>query len=628
MSIQTPFQRLFASTGLTTATANHVTNSNAAMEGLWVSWPELNLSGTFANVNALPYVCIYPFTKAIASLDRGVLRCLFSLSTNQRRGLWVTLFSTGLFASVYMGYAYVWPCLIRGVDTYGWTKSVESIRLTLLGRTHARATASSTPISRVDNVSPSEERAPVSPDVSLSNTNNTDSQETDNSATSTITSALSMSLPGVFQRALDAVRSHQLTSKSATATTVLLERQGHQWFTTLREHMDAGAAIVGISVRVPATLLLAPTDEVVTLNRWLEVDVRRAPPSDSPVCLWNNDVGNTSDTDVDSGYAHPANEDAPGPLDGLYLSALLRDVVSHQFERQHQPLPALQYRVHNQLCAPEHAQRYGLEIATIVAGVVCGCALVVPTAESALTTHTSLTSWAASDVGPRCEREWEAYAGERIAAAKETETKEAAAKEVETKETAADGTQLCANDGADSPSLPSLNEITRSPLSVQSRIAAALWESESDEEEETLSDKTDTCDDVPPVTVPNPVRQPVVVCGQLQWTPHKDAADEIHRDTLQAEWPADAIAQTLVKHLEEVLRPASPSRPKIHINGDGELYVLSHVPVGLTVKQLLVQACEANGCTLQLHCLARVYRAGTAATCKVRQTWVSSVELV
>jgi hypothetical protein len=273
----------------------------------------------------------------------------------------------------------------------------------------------------------------------------------------------------------------------------------------------------------------------------------------------------------------------------------------------------LQYRVHNQLCAPEHAQRYGLEIATIVAGVVCGCALVVPTAESALTTHASLTSWAASDIGPRCEHEWEVYAGERI---------EAAAEE------AADGTPLCANEGADSPSLPSLNEMTRSPLSVQSRIAAALWESESDEEDETLSDKTDTCDDVPPVTVPNPVRQPVVVCGQLQWTPHKDAADEIHRDTLQAEWPADAIAQTLVKHLDEVLRPASPSRPTIHINTNGELYVLSHAPVGLTVKQLLVQACEANGCTLQLHCLARVYRAGTAATCKVRQTWVSSVELV
>ena len=37
---------------------------------------------------------------------------------------------------------------------------------------------------------------------------------------------------------------------------------------------------------------------------------------------------------------------------------------------------------------------------------------------------------------------------------------------------------------------------------------------------------------------------------------------------------------------------------------------------------------EAHGCALQLHCLARVYRAGTAATCKVRQTWVSSVELV
>ena len=73
---------------------------------------------------------------------------------------------------------------------------------------------------------------------------------------------------------------------------------------------------------------------------------------------------------------------------------------------------------------------------------------------------------------------------------------------------------------------------------------------------------------------------------------------------------------------------ALPLRPTVHVNADGELYVLSHAPMGLTVKQLLVQACEAHGCALQLHCLARVYRTGTAATCKVRQTWVSSVELV
>ena len=133
-----------------------------------------------------------------------------------------------------------------------------------------------------------------------------------------------------------------------------------------------------------------------------------------------------------------------------------------------------------------------------------------------------------------------------------------------------------------------------------------------------------------PVTVPSPAAQPIVVCGQLRWAAQDDAANETDSVDRSAGWPADAIAQTLTHHLNEVLRPtsATPSRPKAHVNAEGELYVLSHAPIGLTVKQLLVQACEAHGCVLQLHCLARVYRTGTAATCKVRQTWVSSVELV
>ena len=570
-----------------------------------------------------------------------------------------------------MSYACVWPRVTQGVHAYvwdaWWVPSIPSVSTAVTrtgggdGATDAAA-SSPPPPPPADSDGGGGGGGNVPPLPTASDNHDPRVRATSPSADSdahrrspcatTTSSTLSISLPSVFQRAFDAVRSHQLTTKAATATTVLLERQDHQWFATLREHVSTGAAIVGVSVRVPATLLLAPTDEVVTLNRWLEVDVRRAPPSDSPVCLWSNDVGDTSNTDVDSGDAHPADDAATAPPDGLHLSALLRDVVGHQFERQRQPLPALQYRVHNQLCAPEHAKRYGLEVATIVAGVVCGCALAAPAAESPPVTHASLMSWATSDVGPRCEREWEVYAGERAVAV-------------------ADRTDSPSLPDSPSPAPPSRDETARSPLAIQSRIAAALWESESDEEDEagnsdtyedaregaapeddpTLTtvpladDDADDADDAPvpppvhddatiPVTVPSPAAQPIVVCGQLRWAPTKVPAtvDEMDRvvDRSAAGWPADAIAQTLAQHLNEVLRPTSAdsSRPTVHVNAEGELYVLSHAPIGLTVKQLLVQACEAHGCALQLHCLARVYRTGTAATCKVRQTWVSSVELV
>jgi len=636
MSIQTPFQRLFASTAHVTTTAADTRAAEGT--GMRLSWPELTLDVPFRSA-ASTSGQLLPLTNAVATLDHNVLCCLFSLSTAQRRGLWLALLSTGLVVSAYVSYACVWPLVAEGVYAYvgdTWlTPSMPSVSTAVTktggGGDDATDAAVSPPAD-----SGGGGNAPPLPAASgnhdprvrtPSPSADTDAHRRSPCAT-TASTTLSISLPSVFQRALDAVRSHQLTTKAATATTVLLERQDHQWFATLREHVGAGAAIVGVSVRVPATLLLAPTDEVVTLNRWLEVDVRRAPPSDSPVCLWSNDVGDTSNTDVDSGDAHPADDAATAPPDGLHLSALLRDVVGHQFERQRQPLPALQYRVHNQLCAPEHAKRYGLEVATIVAGVVCGCALAAPAAESPPVTHASLMSWATSDVGPRCEREWEVYAVERAAEVADR----------------TDSPSL--PDDSPSPAPPSRDETARSPLAIQSRIAAALWESESDEEDEASN--TDTHEDaregdkpeddptlttVPladddaatPVTVPSPAAQPIVVCGQLHWTPAETA------DSVAAAWPADAIAQTLAHRLHKVLRPTaatSSSRPTVHVNAEGELYVLSHAPIGLTVKQLLVQACEAHGCALQLHCLARVYRTGTAATCKVRQTWVSSVELV
>lgn len=652
MSTQTPFQRLFASTSAVTATATTAADSNASSSGLRLSWPELTLDVPFGHASSSDR--LHPLTNAVATLDHNVLRCLFSLSTSQRRTLWVALLSTGVIAGAYISYAFIWPSVKQAVGTCVWDACIALPPQQGHATEGAVEDAAVPPPTTIDAVlftsTPSSSEGGGDPAVSdiAPPPSSPPPQPYSNRLTTTLSTAL---MPSVFQRALDAVRSHQLTTKAATATTVLLERQDHQWFATLREHVGAGAAIVGVSVRVPATLCLAPTDEVVTLNRWLEVDVRRAPPSDSPVCLWSNDVGDTSNTDVDSGDAHPADDAAAAPPDGLHLSALLRDVVGHQFERQHQPLPALQYRVHNQLCAPEHAARYGLEVATIVAGVVCGCALAAPAAESPLATHASLTSWAASDVGPRCEREWEVYAGERAAAASAAAAAGEAAGGADVDTTDGDGT---ASPPPASPALP--NESTRSPLPVQSRIAAALWESESESDVED-EDHTDTHDDaregdtaatlttvpladndddndndapVLPAVLEDAAPQPIVVCGQLRWEQRRgDATDETDRVERSAGWPTDAIAETLSQDLNEVLRPtASPSRPTVHINAEGELYVMSHAPIGLTVKQLLVQACEAHGCALQLHCLARVYRAGTAATCKVRQTWVSSVELV
>ena len=620
MSIQTPFQRLFTSTAHMTATAAD-TNATEGT-GVRFSWPELTLDAPFRHVAETTSTSgpLQAITNAVAFLDYSVIGCLVSLNTTQRRGLWVVLLSTGLVVSAYLSYACVWPLVKHGTRTYvgnvPWM-TPHMFRHGGDGNGEGEGGGEAASATDATTAPPSDDASPPS-DVGFRRRDGHSPSADVNDGDGTIegpcpttsSSTLSMSLPSVFQRALDAVRSHQLTTKAAMATTVLLERQDHQWFATLREHVGAGAAIVGVSLRVPATLRLWPTEEVVTLNRWLEVDIRRAPLSDSPVCLWSNDVGDTYNTDVDSLDANPADA-APCSPDGLHLSALLRDVVGHQFERQRQPLPALQYRVHNQLCTPEHATRYGLEVATLVAGVICGCVLAAPAGESPLATHTSLTSWAASDVVPRCKHEWALYADHRSAAAE------------------AHRTNSPTPPDSPSPVPLSRDETAQSPFAIQSHIAATLWESESDDEEEVCTDTPDACGETLAVAVSSPVRQPIVVCGQLQWMPRKDADDDdMNRNHSPTEWPADAIAQTLVKQLNEVLRPTSPLRPTLHINAEGELYVLSHAPLGLTVKRLLVQACEKHGCTLQLHCLARVYRAGTAARCKVRQTWLSSVELV
>lgn len=626
-----PFHRLLASTASITSTAaivDRTTASDLAVSttGLQFSWPELTLEIPCTAVTSSNYLQLV--TNAVASLDLKILRCLFSLSTSQRRGMWVALLTTGLVGGAYASYTVIWPYVKPHVDTCVWDMYLAP-RFSM-GETSADTTKARTDANDVKRMEATNDATEML--VNDTGTPASDDDVKDDRAPPSslpysrqLTDSLSnVLLPNVFQRALDAVRSHQLTYKAATATTVLLERQDHQWYTTLREHVSAGAVIVGIAVRVPATLLLAPTDEVVTLNRWLEVNVRRAPPSNSPVCLWSNDVGDTYNTDVDSADPHPAESGGASTLpDGLYLSALLRDVVSHQFKYQQQPLPALQYRVHNQLCAPEHAMRYGLEVATIVAGVVCGCALSATAAESSLATHASLSSWATTDVGPRCEREWTQYEATHLPKRVPSPLTEQ-------------------NDGIMDATIQPPPQFVRSPLNIQSRIAAALWESDDDDSDPNEEAHEADAAVVPPLTTvqlseddpttvnetsPTHVHQPIVVCGQLVRAPNVDAEADS-----PTEWPSDAIAQTLAQHLDEVIRPhqtlSPPLRHTIHINAQGELYVLTHAPIGLTVKQLLVQACKTHGCTLQLHCLARVYRAGTASTCKVRQTWLSSVELV
>ena len=118
MSIShTPFQRLFASTSHVTTTAAAAANTCVTTAGVQFSWPELTLEGPFANASTGR---LQPLTDAVATLDHNILRCLFSLSTAQRRGLWLALLSTGVVVSAYVGYVCVWPCVKQGVDTYVW----------------------------------------------------------------------------------------------------------------------------------------------------------------------------------------------------------------------------------------------------------------------------------------------------------------------------------------------------------------------------------------------------------------------------------------------------------------------------------------------------------------------------
>ena len=115
MSIQTPFQRLFASTAHVTTTAADTRAAEGT--GMRLSWPELTLDVPFRSA-ASTSGQLLPLTNAVATLDHNVLCCLFSLSTAQRRGLWLALLSTGLAVSAYVSYACVWPLVAEGVYAY------------------------------------------------------------------------------------------------------------------------------------------------------------------------------------------------------------------------------------------------------------------------------------------------------------------------------------------------------------------------------------------------------------------------------------------------------------------------------------------------------------------------------
>lgn len=520
---------------------------------LWLSWPELTQS-SLENITTAEWLLV-PIRNFIAFMDRGICISILSMSHTKRRSIVGLLCVTGTIACTYIGYVYFWPackrCEAMWPDNWCIHPYLKKPFFTFESEPKREVSQQTVPASETKNTTDTQPHVPLDDDTSKT--------------LSLTRECFITSIPSLFQRAYSTIRSLPVDNESSSAVTVLLERKEHQWFETLRHHHSTN--VVGVSIRIPGSLVFK--NETFTFNRWLEVEIRRASITDSPVFLWTNTVTYESLS--------------PSEDDDMQLSALLRDAVKFQFDHAHQPLPKLQYRVHNHLCDPKFSSHYGLDIATLIAGTIAGKLLGGTTLSES---YQSLTQFSL-EMCQRCQQAW----------------------------------LMCPT---------SKNNMV--PAEVYNRISAALWENDSEsdsiDENSHVPDETLTTLSLSETKGTNCVSEelaysthtePVMVCGQLVQSNENEGQNK-------NEWPIESIKQALLTSFKNAIK--SKIRVKCVICKKGEIMVMATAPYGLTIQQLVTQVCRTNGCHYEHHFIVKLYSGDTEKMSKVRQTWVSSIESV
>lgn len=541
------------------AAANTATVETAKV---WLSWPELIQSPQGKHTSGEWF--IVPLTNMVAFMDRGICLSILSMGHTKRRAIIGALCVASIVACSYIGCVYLWPtcrsCKAMWPDN--WFVHPYLKRPFFRFGCSSDNDASQQGLSDSDSMDTNDE--PTNVPTTEAPVSDTTLPFTRTRFMSSIALPKNM-IPSLLQRAYSTIRSRPVESDASSEVTVLLERKSHQWFETLQHHHSKH--VVGVSIRVPGSLVFE-NGKTFTFNRWLDVEIRRAPVTDSPVFLWTNTL---------SYEALSPSED-----DGMQLSSMLQKAVKVQFDRAHQPLPMLQYRVHNHLCDPQFSTHYGLDLATLIAGTIAGTLLG---GASLSDSYQSLSQFSL-DISQRCQQTW----------------------------------LMCPTP-----------KITMVPLDVYHRISAALWEtdSESDSNDEdsqgsddtlstlSLSEDAKSTQCTSKELVYATLNEPVMICGQLVRIDGKDSPTE-------DEWPIAHIQQSLRTGLKHVIK--SKESVTCMILERGEVMVKTTAPYGLTVQQLVTQSCRENGCQYEHHFVTKLYRGDMAHVSKVRQTWVSSIE--
>ena len=374
-------------------------------------------------------------------------------------------------------------------------------------------------------------------------------------------------LPSIFQRTFLYATSHELATKSSQATTIVLEQQGHKWFQTICD-LSTQQAIVGLTVHVPATVVVA--QNVYTVNRWLDVEVRRKPlVSNSRVSVWN---------DVLKGIYDNHSED----LDANRYIRLIRQSVQNQFEQIDHPVPTFKINVQNRLCDKSHGDYYGLHTASHISGILAGLILSFTNDTIMYDSLNSLSTV----VGDLCVRQ---HAGEHNSDTNEVQSR-----------------------------------------LIRERIVAALWETEVDNDSDIESDndnvkcinKTSTKhDNVDDDRVDDNRADDgaalVAVSGHIQKTESSQNQPFIDPYETRISKIIDLFSQHNV-HVDA---------SNIQLTDDDVITIITSKKNAVLVQNSLEQICEEYKYIFVDHGLMRVQKS-TALSDQLQQTWISSVDVI
>jgi hypothetical protein len=301
----------------------------------------------------------------------------------------------------------------------------------------------------------------------------------------------------------------------------------------------------------------------------LEVDVRRVPPSDTPASTWTDgDTNDANDYRCDD-------EDETATDDWLDL---VRTATQRQFATAHLPLPALQYRVHNDLCHPRDAERFGLDSAAAVGGTLAGYLLAT---DGTTNPHHTLSSLA-TELRDVCVREWHTWANKaNVTYPCEVVARARVAGALwDTDDEEGDEGEPSEDEGEDEGEDPSV-DIAVDGKATEKTVASTTANTTAAAAAEAL------------VCVPCTAPERVAVCGEV------DAPDAM-RDVVQ-------LMQM-------------DNGTDVHVDGS-LVTLLVDAESGVDAQQRLRNACEAHQVTYLSRGIARL---GEHTT----RTWVTSAEVV